>query len=192
MIRSLYFDDPDDSCLYEIAAGVDLRSKYRIRYYGDDTGRISLEKKAKRSNLMLKRISLLTKEEAQLLCAGRYLRDCASLDPLKKEMTWKIMAKGFRPAVIVEYERIPYVFAAGNVRITFDTNIRSSNDTADFLGDYSYTRPVLPSGRMILEVKYDEFLPALIYDCINITDLQQLSISKYALCRRYENMNGGM
>ena len=185
LISSLYFDDYDDSCFHDVGAGVDLRKKYRMRYYDHDDSRISLECKAKRQNLMLKRSTLLNKEESRALVKGRYLRDISAQDEMKKEFTGKMMAQGYHPVIIVEYERIPYVYKAGNVRITFDMNVRSSKDIENFLGDYKRLRPVLPHGSLIMEVKYDEYLPNVIYDCLNTGDLEQLSISKYTLCRRF-------
>lgn len=185
LISSLYYDDPYDSCFYEVAAGVDLRKKYRLRYYDHDASAVFLECKAKRNNMMLKKNSYLEHYDALKLVNGGYLRDIADQDDLNKELTYKIMARGFKPKVIVEYERVPYVYEAGNIRITFDMNITSSTDLKNFLGQYAYKRSVLPCGSLIMEVKYDEFLPSLIYDCIDIGGLEQLSISKYTLCRKY-------
>lgn len=185
MISSLYFDDYDDSCFYDVAAGVDSRKKYRLRYYDQNTERISLESKYKRNNLVQKRITLLDKKEAKDLVSGKYLRNTVE-DELKKELSFGIMAAGLHPVMIVEYERIPYVYEPGNVRVTFDFNLRSSSDLGNFLEEYENRRSILPENTQILEVKYDGFLPTVIYDCINVGNLQQLSVSKYCLCRKYK------
>ena len=71
------------------------------------------------------------------------------------------------------------------MRITFDMNVTSSTDVSHFLDEYAKRRLVLPVDTLIMEVKYDEFLPEMIYDCINIGALEQLSISKYTICRKY-------
>ena len=134
---------------------------------------------------MLKKACLLERNEAAKLIDGSYLRDVADQNDLKKEMTFMIMAKGYHPKVIVEYERIPYVYEPGNVRITFDMNVTSSTDVSHFLDEYAKRRLVLPVDTLIMEVKYDEFFPEMIYDCINIGALEQLSISKYTLCHKY-------
>ncbi len=185
LITSLYYDDLYDNCFYEVAAGVDLRKKYRIRYYNHDSSAVFLECKAKRNNMMLKRSHRLKESEALRLSKGIYLRDIALQDDVCKELSYKMMAEGYVPKVIVEYERVPYVFEAGNIRITFDMNICSSMDLKNFLGSYGYKRSVLPCESLIMEVKYDEYLPAVIYDCIDTGNLEQLSISKYTLCRKY-------
>ena len=38
---------------------------------------------------------------------------------------------------------------------------------------------------MILEVKYDAFLPEIIQDFIQLRDVRQEAFSKYGACRRY-------
>ena len=50
-IRSLYFDNLGDKALREKIDGVNMREKFRIRYYNGDTSFINLEKKSKRNGL---------------------------------------------------------------------------------------------------------------------------------------------
>lgn len=90
-----------------------------------------------------------------------------------------------RPKVIVEYDRVPYIYPQGNVRITLDENIRSSSRVELFLEDQIPTRPILPAGQHILEVKYDEYLPDFIYRAVQLQELHRTAFSKYYLCRRY-------
>lgn len=44
-IRSLYFDNLSDKALREKIDGVNMREKFRIRYYNEDVSYIRLEKK---------------------------------------------------------------------------------------------------------------------------------------------------
>ena len=68
-----------------------------------------------------------------------------------------------RPRVLVSYVREPYVYAAGNVRVTFDSNIRTSLFQRDFLdGALPDIIATDAPGDIILEVKYDAFLPEII------------------------------
>ena len=90
-----------------------------------------------------------------------------------------------RPAVIVEYDRIPYVSATGNVRITLDKNIRSSNAFDRFFDPSLPSRPLMDHAQHILEVKYDELLPDYIKELLQLDSLQQTTFSKYYLCRKY-------
>jgi hypothetical protein len=85
----------------------------------------------------------------------------------------------------VEYDRVPYVYPQGNVRITLDEDIRGSNRVDLFLEDQIPLRLIMPAGQHILEVKYDEYLPDYIYRAVQVENLQATAFSKYYLCRRY-------
>ena len=89
------------------------------------------------------------------------------------------------PKVIVEYDRIPYICDEGNVRVTLDKNIRSASAAEDFWETTLCTRPILPKGQQLLEVKFDEFLPDYIYQAMQLDDLRQTAFSKYYLCRKF-------
>jgi hypothetical protein len=93
--------------------------------------------------------------------------------------------KGLKPKVIVDYKRVPYIESAGNVRITFDSQLASSKRIEKFLdGDFA-SRPIMPIGMLLMEVKYDEFLPDFIYDTLQLNHLTQSAFSKYYLCRKF-------
>ena len=87
--------------------------------------------------------------------------------------------------MIVEYDRTPFVEKLGNTRVTFDRNIRSSDAVQSFLEKRIPGRPIMPAGRQILEVKYDEFLPDYLCRNLQLSRLRQTTFSKYYLCRRY-------
>ena len=90
-----------------------------------------------------------------------------------------------KPKVIVEYDRVPYVYRLGNVRITLDKNISSSSRIEDFLEKEIPKRPVMPAGWHVLEVKFDEFLPDYIKSTLQLDSLKQTAFSKFYLCRKF-------
>ena len=184
-IRSLYFDDYYDRCMKENENGTDPREKFRIRIYNGSSEKISLECKRKERGKTHKTSCPLTVEQTKLLMAGRILPDIAGQPPLLRRLTLEMMTRRLRPVVIVEYERIPYVYKNGNVRITLDTNIGSSSAVETFLEPRIQTRPVLPVGQQLLEVKYDEYLPDFIYRSLMLPNLRQTAFSKYYICRKY-------
>ena len=93
-----------------------------------------------------------------------------------------------RPRVLVSYVREPYVYAAGNVRVTFDSNIRTSLFQREFLnGALPDIIATDTPGDIILEVKYDEFLPSYLQAVLSGVTAQRSAVSKYTWCRRYEN-----
>ena len=124
-IRSLYFDDYDDRCLLENENGTDPREKFRIRIYNGSAERISLECKRKERGMTHKTSCPLTREQTELLMAGKIVPNVADRPPLLQKLTAQMMTRRLHPVVIVEYERIPFVYKNGNVRITLDTNLRN-------------------------------------------------------------------
>ena len=184
-IRSLYFDDYEDRCLRENEDGTDPREKFRIRIYNASSQRITLECKRKERGKTHKSACPLTVEQTKLLMAGKILPDIGSQPPVLRKLTLQMMTRRMRPVVIVEYDRIPYVYKNGNVRITLDTNITSSSAVERFLEPDILPRPVLPAGQQLLEVKYDEYLPDFIYRSLMLPNLRQTAFSKYYICRKY-------
>ncbi len=184
-IRSLYFDDYNNRCFYENENGTSPREKFRIRIYNHSSEHITLECKRKDHGKTLKKSCPLTKEQADRLIRGELLEDLNSLPPLLRKLSFDMHFNGLRPVVIVEYERIPYIYKNGNVRVTFDINISSSSDVEDFFSDNLQKRPIMPIGQHLMEVKFDEFIPDYIYNSLNLGLLQQTTFSKYYLCRKF-------
>lgn len=184
-IRSLYFDDFENTYYRENEMGTDPREKFRIRIYNGDPGRISLELKKKQHSMTQKLSCLLTEEQCRELMAGRPLPADPSYPPVLQKMNLRMKTRLLKPKVIVEYDRTPFVEKLGNTRVTLDRNIRSSNAVASFLEKRVPARPIMPAGKQILEVKYDEFLPDYLYRNLQLSHLRQTTFSKYYLCRRY-------
>ncbi len=180
-IRSLYFDDIYDSCLQEVLDGVDNRKKYRLRLYNGSADVIHLEKKSKLRGMTHK----VSETVPEAVCA-RYMAGDLSFcaGALSTELMTAGLCRGMSPRCIVEYERCAFVEEVGNVRITFDTDIRGTGAIHQFLdpklSDVSY---VLPKGLHILEVKFDEFLPEYILQTIDLNSLRRTSFSKYTYVR---------
>ena len=185
LIRSLYFDNVYDKALREKIDGVDRREKFRIRYYNRDTGFIHLEKKSKRNGLGTKFQTRLSKEEAQSVVDGDLDWMMQKDDPLIREFYVKMHDQGLRPKTIVDYVREPYIYDAGNVRVTFDYDIRTALACTDFLDPGCVTVPAQDAG-IILEVKWDAYLPDIIRDCVQTPGRRVTAFSKYAQCRMYD------
>ncbi|MCR5630796.1 MAG: polyphosphate polymerase domain-containing protein [Atopobiaceae bacterium] len=183
-IRSLYFDNPDDKALREKIDGVNIREKFRIRLYNWDTSLIKLEKKSKRNGLGTKYSANLTEEEAQKIVDGNLDWMIASDKPLVQELYCKMCYQRLEPKTIVDYTREPFIFRPGNVRVTLDYDIRTGQERTDFLDPEVVT---IPAGDVpiLVEVKWDEFLPTIIRDAVTLPDRRVGSFSKYAQCRVY-------
>ncbi len=183
-IRSLYFDNLQDKALLEKINGVNMREKFRVRFYNGDTSFILLEKKSKINGLCHKEQTQLSAAEAQAIsdCNMDMLRE--SVKPLVQELYLKMQTEGLQPKTIVDYTREAFVYAPGNVRVTLDYNIRTGITGTDFLKNDCVT---IPAGKapVILEVKWDEFLPSVIRDIVQLNGRHSSAFSKYAACRIY-------
>lgn len=184
-IRSLYFDNYNDKALREKIDGVNIREKFRIRYYNKDTSRITLEKKSKIHGMCKKQQAPMSKEQCQALMDGRLEVLKENKDPLLMELYTKMNTQMMRPRVIVDYIREPYIYQQGNVRITFDSQIKTGIYSKDFLNPDVPTVFAGEQGTIILEVKFDEYLPEVIQMAVQIGNRSQSAFSKYAACRMY-------
>lgn len=183
-IRSLYFDNAADKALREKLDGVSRREKFRIRCYDNDLSVIRLEKKSKLGGLGSKQSANLTAQQAQAIVDG----DCGwmaqSENALVRELHCKMQTQGLRPKTIVEYTREPFIFAPGNVRVTLDHDIRTGLSAKNFLDPGCVTIPA-GDAPVLLEVKWDEFLPDIIRDAVSLPGRRMAAFSKYAQCRIY-------
>ena len=185
-IRSLYFDDYHNSCFYENENGTDPREKFRIRIYNASASRVTLECKRKEHGMTRKTSCPLTADQAQSLMRNLPFPTAAPVPPLLRKLDLLRQTELMHPVVIVNYVREPFIYADGNVRVTFDTDISSAVPDPDrFFASDLPARPVLPLGCHLMEVKYNGFLPDFIYRGLNLGQLRQTSFSKYSLCRKY-------
>ena len=187
-VINLYFDDKYNSAYQEKLQGVDKRKKFRIRTYNYDDSFIRLEKKAKVDGLSIKTASRITKEQLSDLMEGNpdFL-----LNPDYKEfidLYTGIKRRFIEPKVLIRYTREAYIQRAGNIRITFDSQLRAGDRNIDLLNpEASFKYP--ESNLVVLEVKYDEFFPDTIKSIIQSSAKLRTSISKYILGRKYNYYN---
>ncbi|MDO4581019.1 MAG: polyphosphate polymerase domain-containing protein [Bacillota bacterium] len=184
IIRSLYFDNLADKALREKIDGHNFKEKFRLRFYNYDDSLIHLEKKSKRNNLCNKQKAAITAAETRALIAGDvdFMLDCDR--PLLRELYCKMRLQGLRPRTIVDYIREPFVYAPGNVRVTLDHHLRTGLNCIDFLDPHCLTIPAAQAP-ILLEVKWDEYLPDIIRDAVQLDSRRVGAFSKYAACRIY-------
>lgn len=187
-IRSVYFDDVNNTCYQKNEAGVDDRAKYRIRAYNCSDQRIMLEKKIKQGGKTRKLSVPLSRQQCDVFLAGENLsleqREFEKYPPLLQQFCLLIATRKMQPKVMVCYDRIPYIYRQGNVRVTFDLHISASKEFKLFFDKNLPKRPIMSKGNQLMEVKYDEFLPRFIKDNLEIGSLSQTTFSKYYLCRK--------
>jgi len=180
-VRSLYFDNYTDKAVAEKLSGLSKREKFRLRYYNDDTSFIRLEKKSKANRLCYKESAAITAEQCAALLEGRHEVLRRPEVPLFMELYSKMRSQNLRPRNIVDYRREAYAYRAGNVRITFDSGVRTSNCVSGFLNPALTTIPA--ASPLIMEIKYDGFLPDIIRGAVQIGGRNQTEFSKYVAAR---------
>ncbi|MBR4435892.1 MAG: polyphosphate polymerase domain-containing protein [Clostridia bacterium] len=185
-IRSLYFDDLEDSAFRDKMSGVDFRDKHRIRIYNLDDGVIKLECKHKEGSYIKKDSISISPDECRRMIKGDYGFLAERDEAFARQLQLKFKLEPMRPRVLVDYMREPYVFPYGNVRVTFDKDIRSAYRMTDIFDPDLPTYPVLPSGIVVLEVKFDEVLPDFIASIVQADAPVRSAVSKYVLCRQFE------
>lgn len=184
-ITSLYFDNMFNDALWDKQNGVEFRDKYRVRTYNLGKKGITLEKKSKYGSMTAKRSARMSRRQYEDLIFGDYNFLLPSREPLFEELYAKIRTENLKPVVLVDYDREPYMYPVGNVRITFDRNLHSGQFSTDLLSGQVTSVPVFEPGALILEVKYDDVLPPQIHALLQGLRAQRMALSKYTLCRRY-------
>ena len=185
-IRSLYFDDRDDSAFREKLDGIDERDKFRIRIYNMRDDVIKLECKHKSNGYIKKQSIGLSRREYEKLMSGDRLFLLNRPEPFARRMYLEFAQRALKPAVIVDYTREAFVFPMEDVRVTFDKNVRTGLRSVDMFNAGIPTYPVIDDYGMVLEIKFNRFLPTYIRSLLQLEASQRSAISKYVLCRRFE------
>ncbi len=185
LIRSVYFDNFENKVLIQKKEGMYERDKFRVRLYDYKTDYINLEKKSKRNNVTFKEKCRISAEEYERIREG----DIAWMEDDSRELVQELYIQmnllQLRPMTIVDYEREVYIYDYGNVRVTFDSHVRTSLRNNDLLNrDVNMVETTDPN-LVILEVKYDEYLPDIIKLLLQVNDRRKETYSKYQISRMY-------
>lgn len=183
LIRSLYFDDLKNTAYYEKQDGVLYRKKYRIRIYNMQDNFIRLECKYKHNNMTSKESVLLTKEICSKIISGNIDDIDISKNNLLRKFIIDMKLKHLRPSIIVDYKRLAYTYPVSEVRITFDSMIKSGVYNYDIFDNQKTYTSVIDDDYLVLEVKYNEILPEPIAIILSTISLNREAYSKFATCR---------
>ena len=186
-IRSLYFDDMYNNAYSEKQAGVFRRRKWRIRTYNLSDSVIKFEIKDKFDNYISKMAASITVEQCNRMMRGDFDFMLSSEKQALRAGFIDARLKQLHPKVIVDYYREAYVSEAGNVRVTFDSNLRAGVGSLNVFDRSLLTMPAMQEGTLIMEVKYDDFLPQTVKKLLAPLDRRQSSLSKFAMCCDIQN-----
>lgn len=184
-VRSLYFDDIYNTALEDKLDGYQKRKKFRIRFYNLDHRFIRLEKKAKVGEFIRKESLRISREECHRILERDidFLR--VSENKLLHQLYVEMKTRLLKPIVIVDYVREAYVHSMQNIRITFDMNLKTGLYTTDLFDKDLTALKTIHTPEVIMEIKFNHFLPDHIRSLIQIPAEKRSSISKYVICRRF-------
>ena len=106
--------------------------------------------------------------------------------PLAREMYYQMSCRMLRPAVIVDYVREAFVAPYQDVRITFDKDLRTGVFSKDIFDPEIPTVRAMEGYDMILEVKFNKFLPEYYHRLVQVDASMHSAVSKYVICRKFE------
>jgi hypothetical protein len=175
-VTSIYLDDVYFSGAADKAFGNELHKKYRIRYYHDDTIK-KLELKEKTGNESVKYSCSINDE----LYKGILEQDMDVLEKyfdeqLVRKYTLEMLRKNTTPKCNIFYKREALKDETDNLRVTFDHSLGVSRFDDQIDGEYI---KLLRDSHLIMEVKYEHFLPKHIKTILNTITLNQIAYSKY-------------
>lgn len=183
LIRSLYFDNENSDAYYEKMDGVEYRKKYRIRIYNFDDKFIRLECKYKHNNMTSKDQILIDKELCSKIIDGKIDEIDLTKDNLLRQFALDYRLNRLEPSIIVDYNRVAFTYHVSEVRITFDSQIKSGMYNYNLFDKNATTYSVIDDNQMVLEVKFNEILPESIALILQTVPTFRQAFSKFAACR---------
>ncbi|MDE7206802.1 MAG: polyphosphate polymerase domain-containing protein, partial [Lachnospiraceae bacterium] len=162
--------------------GVVQRKKIRLRIYDRSADKVKLEIKNKENDYSIKETMTISRDEAMMLLKGDYHVLAEYDNEISKKAYFNLRAYAYTPKVVVDYEREAYLLPVENVRLTFDKGVRAFRGNGLFEENNAFVRVLAPE-YVILEVKYDKYLPSYVESVLSSINMQRMSISKYCMAR---------
>ena len=189
-ISNIYFDTPDDYLIRTSLAKPKYKEKLRLRAYGvpGKNDMAFLEMKKKFNGLVNKRRTNIPLQDGYQFVANNGIVNLTEgMNPqVVKEIACMIQRYDqLAPKVMIAYDRLAY-FEKGNpdLRISFDTNIRSRRDNLR-LEEGNEGLLLIPKGMWLMEIKTASAAPLWLTSLLAQEDIYKTSFSKYGF--EYKN-----
>lgn len=186
-IRSLYFDTLQNKHFWEKQAGIETRRKLRLRIYSLKDKKVKFEIKNKFNNLIFKETAIITKEHANKIQKGDFEILLKYKNPILNKIYHILKNERFIPIALIDYIREAYYYDLNNIRITFDKLISTNATNLNLSSPNTFHKKITTPKQIIMEVKYNKFLPKFIKNAIQVPRFTRESISKYCLGRLTNN-----
>ena len=182
-ICNIYFDTENNDIMRLSTSKPYYKEKLRLRSYGTpqspDT-KVFLELKKKIGGIVNKRRAVMTYGEAQrYLSSGEKPKlDYLGMQVLS-EIDWFLKNNPVKPAAYISYDRVAMFSKTDHdFRLTFDFNIETRR-TRLSLAEGSFGKQLLPSDKMLMEVKISGALPLEIARIFSELGVYSTSFSKF-------------
>jgi hypothetical protein len=160
------------------AFGNESHKKYRIRYY-DDSNKKKLELKLKTGSDSTKLSTEINEQVFQAIVdQDMDILEKHFNDPLIRRFALDYYRQYLTPRCNIVYQREAYRDESDNVRITFDHSLKVSRFDPHIDAELI---KLLHDSHLILEIKFEHYLPKEIKTIINSIAANQESYSKYFL-----------
>lgn len=138
--------------------------------------------KEKQGQNQRKRSLSVSKQQAIRLIQGEYnvLKEIGGA--LAQEFYCTMQIGLYRPKTVVEYNRLAYMVKENNIRVTLDSQLTATEANYDIFSSELSLYPI--TDQLVLEVKYNHFLLDYIKDILNLSNKEEVAISKYCLARQ--------
>lgn len=186
-IRSLYFDGIQNASLTQKLEGLENRRKTRIRIYNFSEVPIRLESKEKVGGYIRKQSIMLARDMCDALLVGDPRCLLGTNEPLGPQVYALMRTQLLKPTVIVDYVREAYIHPLEDVRVTFDKDLRTGLAAQALFDPGLRTIPIFSGGEVIMEIKFNRYLPSYIASLVQVERAARMALSKYVLCRQYES-----
>lgn len=183
LIRSLYYDTPDNRCCTEKEDGICCRDKIRLRIYPPEFGFAKMEIKRRNGDARSKSSLSLTREQAETIQTGDYRPLLELPRPEAVRLYCRMTEEMWRPKAVIQYRRLAFEVPLCNTRITFDSDIRMEESGPDLFSAAPRLCPVMEADVYVMEVKFSGYLPDYIQGLLTDSAGAQESCSKYGISR---------
>ena len=170
-VNSIYFDDFNNSCVSENLEGVNEKTKFRLRWYGQDNHILKnpkLEFKVKKNFMNYKIINDLK------ILDNLDLRKTKNVNFITKTVNSIYKIKTLIPVSTTHYDRSYFLSSNNLVRSTLDKQLKVSKFNNDFF------IPIFKKfNKIILELKYEKKYDEYVRKNINDISSRYSKNSKY-------------
>ena len=179
-IRNIYFDTDSYRLIRRSIEKPAYKEKIRIRSYSQATAdsTVFVELKKKYEKVVYKRRLPLC--EADAMAWVNREKACPFDTQISREIDYFIDFYGkLKPSVFLSYEREAYYDkGGGDFRVTFDDNILARQTNVN-LCSTSYGIPILPEGKVLMELKCSGGIPLWMVEVLSRERVYKTSFSKY-------------